>query len=171
MKRFLFAVAVVALSACTGFAEDKPATSAQPATPTTPTVIAATPAIEYAPAQPQRRGLFGRLRNRNNTATYSAPIMAAPVTVPAATPMPKPGTTPEPMPGTKPAGGTTTNGTKPGTTPTPAVVQAGGSLPPGTYTATDGTIIQIGGTQPMAQPMTQPTQSERRGLFSRLRNR
>jgi hypothetical protein len=63
------------------------------------------------------------------------------------------------MPGVKPAGATM---------PMTAVVPAGGNLPPGTYTATDGTIIQVGGTQTAMQSQSQST---RRGLFSRLRNR
>lgn len=152
MKRFMFAVAVVALSACVSLADDKPATGGdtKPATPAATATTGAT--VEYAPAQAQRRGLLARLRGRNTT-TYSAPIM----TTPAATPMPTPGgTTPTPMPGTKPASGTTTTG---------GVVQASGNLPAGRYTTTDGTIIQVGGTQPMT------TSGERRGLFSRLRSR
>jgi hypothetical protein len=63
------------------------------------------------------------------------------------------------MPTVKPASGITTG----------MVIPATGSLPPGQYTTTDGTIVQIGGVQPvMAQPMTTTT---RGGLFSRLRNR
>ena len=42
---------------------------------------------------------------------------------------------------------------------------ATGTLPAGTYTTTDGTIVQVGGVEPMPAP------TERRGLFSRLRNR
>jgi hypothetical protein len=162
MKRFLFAVAVVALSACAGLAEDKPATSGTTTAPATPVITSATPVVEYAPAQTQRRGLFGRLRNRNTTTmSYSVPLTTP--TMAPATPMPMPGTTtPQPMPGIKPAGGVSG---MPG-----MVVQATGNLPPGQYTTTDGMIIQIGGTQPMTMPMT-PTTTSRGGLFSRLRNR
>ncbi len=162
MKRFLFAAALVALGASVGAADEK---SAPPATSSAPVVIstAGSPIVESSPAQSTRRGLLGRLRNRGNntsTMTYSpaTPVMSAPT---GATPMP-PVSAPQPMPmpGTK-----TTTAPAPGT-----IVQASGSLPAGTYTTTDGTIIQIGGTQPTAQPMTD-SQSSRRGLFSRLRNR
>jgi hypothetical protein len=158
MKRFLFAVAAVALSACAAIADDTPATG----TTTVPVVTSATPVAGYAPAQTQqRRGLFGRLRSRNTTTmNYSSPTMVAPATTPAS-PMLMPGTTtPQPMPTVKPASGTMMSG---------MVVQATGDLPPGQYTTTDGTIVQIGGTQPMMTPMTTPT--TRNGLFGRLRNR
>ena len=157
MKRFLFAVAVVALSACAGLAEDKPVVVGTTPAPAAPVITTAAPVVEYAPAQTQRRGLFGRLRNRNTTTmTYSTPTAVVPAT-PAA-PMPMPGLAPQPMPSIKPAGG--------------VIIPATGSLPPGTYTATDGTIIQIGGTQPMmAQPVMSTNTTERRGLFGRLRNR
>jgi hypothetical protein len=156
MKRFLFAVAVLALAASVGSAEDQPAT---PAPNPTPVVTAGTPAYSYAPAQTQRRGLFGRLRNRNNSTTYynTTPMMTAP----AATPMPGVAPTPMPMPGVKPAGGAATG----------MVVPATGNLPPGQYTTTDGTIVQIGGTQPMMNDTTMPRTTSRTGLFSRLRNR
>ena len=181
MKRFLLAVAVVALSACVGSAEDAPApTPVAPAAPVmvgSPVVVGAAPVYQYAPApasQPARRGLFGRLRNRNNTASYTggttpmmAPMMAPPMTtVPGSTPMPSfsptPMPTPMPMPGTKPVG----------TMAPGMVVPASGNLPAGTYTATDGTIVQVGGTE-MAAPVStaMTTQSARRGLFGRLRNR
>jgi hypothetical protein len=151
MKRFFFAVAVVALSACVSLAEDKPGTGTTTPPTGTPAVIATTGPV-MVESQPTRRGLFSRLRNRNRTTYSTTPMMVTP----APTPMPTPA--PQPMPGVKPVGGTTTT---PGT-----VVQASGNLPPGTYTTTDGTIIQIGGTQQQMQ-----SQSERRGLFSRLRNR
>ncbi len=165
MKRFLFAVAAVALSAAVGVAEDQPATT--PPTPS-PVVTTASPVTGYAPTTQTttaRRGLFGRLRNRNTgTMSYSSPVMTAPATggtpVPAATPMP-PVAPPQAMPGAK-------SGAMMTTPMTGGVVQASGNLPPGTYTTTDGTIVQVGGTQPAA-PATTTTTS--RGLFSRLRNR
>lgn len=156
MKRFLFAAALVALVASVGTADEKP-TAPAPA----PVVVttAGTPVAEYTPAQTQRRGLFGRLRNRNTTTTTSAaPVMTAPAPA-GATPMP-PITAPQPMPGTK-TGATAAMG---------QIVQASGNLPAGTYTTTDGTIIQIGGTQ-MATDSSMSSQSSRRGLFSRLRSR
>jgi hypothetical protein len=170
MKRFLFAAALVALVASVGTAEEKPTAPATAA----PVVIttAGTPVVEYAPAQSTRRGLLGRLRNRNSGSTMATrpaadgtlPLMTAPVmTAPAsATPMP-PISAPQPMP---------MPGTKTTIAPAGTIIQASGELPAGTYTTTDGTIIQIGGTQPQpaAQPMTE-TQSGRRGLFGRLRNR
>lgn len=150
MKRFFFAVSVVALAACVASAEDKPATGGT--TGTTPAVTATTGTTYYQTSQPTRRGLFARLRNRNNMTYSTTPSMATP-----AQPMPTPA--PQPMPGTKPAGDTTTN--------TGMVVQASGNLPPGRYTTTDGTIIQISGTGTTTTPMT----STRTGLFSRLRMR
>jgi hypothetical protein len=160
MKRFLSAAALVALVASVGTAEEKP-TAPMPS-PAAPVVVttAGTPVAEYAPAQTQRRGLFGRLRSRNTTMTYSpaTPVMTAPIPA-GATPMP-PITAPQTMPGTK---------TSP-TATTGQIVQATGNLPVGTYTTTDGTIIQIGGTQ-MATDSSMSSQSTRRGLFSRLRNR
>jgi hypothetical protein len=157
MKRFLFAVAVVALSAVVGVADDKPLVTA-PA-PTTATVA---PVYTYEQPTTQRRGLFSRFRNRNTSNYSTAPLMTAPA-VPAATPMP-PTTTPQPMPSTKPNGSTSAPMMKSGT-----VVQASGNLPPGTYTATDGTVIQVGGTTPTMSSTS--TGSTRMGLFSRLRNR
>lgn len=142
MKRFLFAVAVAVLSATAASAEEKP-TAPPPATPAAPVVVPGTPIVEYAPAQPARRGLFARLRNRGTT-TYSGgnggtiPLATPPATITPATPMPMPGTTPTPMPPIKPTTGTTT----------------------------DGTIIQIGGT---TTPMT--TTGTRSSFLSRLRNR
>jgi hypothetical protein len=177
MKRFLFVVTVAALSACVGSAEDRPAVVA-PAAPAKPVIIdgspntivvgeatTAPPVIGYAPAQqPTRRGLFGRLRNRNTgTPVYSAPapVLTAPVTG-TATPMP-PVAAPTPMP---------MPGSRTGALPmTGAVIQASGSLPPGTYTTTDGTIVQVGGTQPVMQSTSMSSQSTRRGLFGRLRSR
>jgi hypothetical protein len=157
MKRFLFAVAVVALSACAGSAEDKPAVVTT--APATPVVGTAAPVVEYAPAQTTRRGLFGRLRNRGTTpATYSAPVMTAPA--PASTTPPV--AAPMPMPGTKTSTARPMNG---------QIVQASGNLPPGTYTTTDGTIVQIGGTQSMTSTSMSSPQPARQGLFSRLRNR
>lgn len=157
MKRFFFAVAVVALVGSVSSAEEKAIAPAP--MPATPVVVAGpTTTYQYAPAQPQRRGLFARLRARNNTTTYSYSTQPQ-MTTPA--PMPMPGTTPTPMPmpGVRPVGGAQP---MPGT-----VVPATGDLPPGRYTATDGTIIQIGGTQ----AMTTTTSNTRTGLFGRLRNR
>ena len=164
MKRFLFAIATVALFAAAGVAEDQPATT-PPATPPVPT---AAPVTSYVPATQSttaRRGLFGRLRNRNtSTMSYSSPVMTTPTTgaapMPGATPMP-PVAPPQAMPGTK-------TGAMMTTPMTGGVVQATGNLPAGTYTTTDGTIVQIGGTQPAAPANTTTTS---RGLFSRLRNR
>jgi hypothetical protein len=170
MKRFFFAAAAVALVASVGSAAEQPVT---PVTPVQPapiiTTATPTPAVEYAPAQPQRRGLLARLRNRNNS-TYNyntAPQMVVPAT-PAA-PVPMPGLAPQPMPTVKPTSG--------------MVIPATGNLPPGQYTTTDGTIIQIGGPVTgmpmigtaggpvMTAGYTEPTTttSARRGLFSRLR--
>ncbi|MCI0699742.1 MAG: hypothetical protein L0241_01480 [Planctomycetia bacterium] len=155
MKRFLFAFAVVALAAYASATAQPPVTTQ----PVPGPVIVGTPGtqvVEYAPA-PARRGLFGRFRNRNNTPTYSAPIMPGPImTAPPTTftPTPMPGVVPTPMPGR-----------------TGIVIPAESTtLPPGTYTATDGTIIQVGGTQmqPTLQPIMQPT-TQRRGLFGRMR--
>jgi hypothetical protein len=162
MKRFLFAVALAALFASAGTAEEKAAPVTTTAAPVV--ITSGTPIVETTPAQSTRRGLFGRLRNRNNsTATYSTtPVMTAPVNATTQPPISTPA--PMPMPGTK-----TTTGAV--VMPQPGeVVQASGSLPAGTYTTTDGTIIQIGGTQMEAQPTTD-TQSGRRGLFGRLRSR
>jgi hypothetical protein len=181
MKRFLFAAALVALVASVGTAEDKPATgTTTPAAPVV-TTTTGTPVVEYAPAQTQRRGLFGRLRNRNNsTMTYStSPTLTTPTT--SATPMPGIAPQPMPMPGTRTGARTMT---RPGT-----IIQATGTLPPGIYTTTDGTVIQIGGptmtppggaiqtggTQIMTDSgiiqagYTEPAQTQRRGLFGRLR--
>ena len=170
MKRFFFAAALVALVTSVGTAQETPTTPVT--TPAAPIVVttAGTPIAEYAPAQStQRRGLFGRLRNRNSgTASYSpaTPVMTAPITTPTTVTPTAPITAPQPMP---------MPGTRTGTSPTGTIIQASGNLPAGTYTTTDGTIIQIGGTSMATQPMaTQPTtetQSGRRGLFSRLRNR
>lgn len=162
MKRFLFAVAAVALSAAVGFAEDKPAAAA-PATPATPVIVGTygTPVAEYAPAAPTtaRRGLFSRFRNRNatsTTTTYSPPapltttITPGTVITPTApTPMPPVAPAPMPMPGAKPAGATLM--------PTP-----------------NGTIVMTGGTvtgEVMPATYTEPAAPARRGLFGRLRNR
>jgi hypothetical protein len=78
---------------------------------------------------------------------------------PGATPMPSIAPQPMPMPGTRNGAAMTTG----------PVVQASGNLPPGTYTATDGTIIQVGGTQGMTQTTTMSPTMTRRGLFGRLR--
>lgn len=159
MKRFLFAVAVVALSAAVSLAEDAPATA--PTTPAPGTIVTPGTTYSYGPTTTStRRGLFSRLRNRNtsNYSSYSTgPVMAVPTT--GATPMPPVVAPPRPMPGTNP----TSSNVKPG-----MVIQASGNLPPGTYTTTDGQIIQIGGTTPMT---TSNTGSTRTGLFGRLRNR
>lgn len=169
MKQFLFAAALVVLVASVGTAEEK----ATP-TPTTaaPVVITSgSPVIvESGTTQSTRRGLFGRLRNRNNSpATYtSVPAMTAPANATTQPPISTP--QPMPMPGTK-----TTTGAA--AMPQPGgIVQASGNLPAGTYTTTDGTIIQIGGpimtdSGIMTTGATEPAQSGRRGLFSRLRNR
>jgi len=170
MKRFLYAVSAAALFAAVGVADDKPVAPA-PSTPagTTDTnvITSAAPVTGYAPAAQStttRRGLFGRLRNRNtSTMSYSSPTMTSPtMSAPptGATPMP-PVAPPQAMPGTK-------SGAMMTPPMTGAVVQASGNLPAGTYTTTDGTIVQIGGTQ-MATPTT--TTAAPRGLFSRLRSR
>ena len=163
MKRFLFAVALAALFASVGTAEEKAVPVQTTAAPVV--ITSGSPVVESGTAQSTRRGLFGRLRNRNNsTSAYSpAPVTTVPTT--NVTPQP-PISTPQPMPmpGTK-----TTTGAV--VMPQPGgVVQASGNLPAGTYTTTDGTIVQIGSTQMEAQPTTD-TQSGRRGLFGRLRSR
>ncbi len=94
MKRFLFAVAAVALVASVGSAEEKPATT-PPATSTP--AIAGAPVVESTPA---RRGLFSRLRHRSTHAT-------GPVITPSPVPMPVV-PAPKPMPSTKPTTGATT---------------------------------------------------------------
>jgi hypothetical protein len=188
MKRFLFAVVVAAL--CASAAPAQPVIVGGPPAPA-PVIVgtAGTPVVEYAPAAPARRGLLWRLRNRNNTTTYSAPVMTAPSVIapaPALTPMP--GTiVPAPMPAIRPNGASyytpdggivLAGGIAPGT-----VVQAGGPMPCGspcatpcatpcaspcppapygTVMAADSMVIPAGYTEPA--PM-------RRGLIGRLRNR
>lgn len=174
MKKFVFAVAVVALYAAAGEAQDQPATPVTPVVPSTP-VVTTGPVMQYGSPTVARRGLFGRLRNRNSSmmAYPSAPVMTAPVlgTPPMGTITPP--LAPMPMPGTR-TGGVVV--------PANMVVSSGG-LPPGIYTATDGTVIQIGGTTPMTNgtvvpasgytPMSMQTQTQtsRRGLLGRIRNR
>ena len=146
MKPFLFAAALVAASASVGFADATPAASA----PATPVIVGTvgTPVVESAPAAPARRGLFGRLRNRNtSTMSYSATAvpMTSAVPMPSA-PTPMPPAAPQPMPTIRPTGGATV---------TP-----------------DG-IVLIGGTASgatMTAGYTEPKPA-RRGLFGRLRNR
>jgi hypothetical protein len=152
MKRFLFAVAVVALSAAAALADGQPTPGTPvPATP----IVSAAPVVSATPVQPARRGLFARLRNRNTMTYSSAPVMTTPTM--GATPMP-PVAQPMPMPGTR--NGAATTG---------PVVQATGSLPPGTYTTTDGSTVQVGGTQGMMQSTSMSPTRVRRGLFGRLR--
>ena len=147
MKRFLFAVAVVALAASAGGAEDKPA--ATPPATATPVVVGTpgTPVVEYGSvttASP-RRGLFARLRNRGTSSTYTTgPVTTVPTT--GATPMP-PATPPAPMP----MPGKTSATPMPGTT---GVVMASGT--------DSGTVMTASYSEPAKQ---------RRGLFGRLRNR
>lgn len=166
MKSYLLAVAVAALSASVVMAEDKPATSTPPTT-SAPVVVGSTGTtyVEYVPVQSTRRGLFARLRNRTNRMTYTTvPMMVTAPSSPA--PMPTPAPQPMPMPGTK------TDNTV-STPKTTTVVPATGNLPPGIYTTTDGTVIQIGGTT-TGSVMTagyMETTPARRGFFSRLRNR
>ncbi len=154
MTRFLFAVPVLALTAAISFA-DTPASSGTTTAPTTVTTVAST--YSYSTTRPARRGLFSRLRNRNTTTYSSAPLMVSPATPPQ-TPAP----TPAPLPAVKPVSGKMMPMSG-------QVVQATGNLPPGTYTTTDGMVVQVGGKQTM-QPQSQ-SQTTRRGLFSRLRNR
>ena len=171
MKRFLFAVALAALFASVGTAEEKAVPVPTTAAPVV--ITSGTPVVETTPAQSTRRGLFGRLRNRNSSTTsYTpAPVMTAPMTVTPQPPISTP--QPMPMPGTK-----TTTGAV--VMPQPGgVVQASGNLPAGTYTTTDGTVVQVAGpimtdsgimTAGSVEP-AQSTQSGRRGLFGRLRSR
>jgi hypothetical protein len=182
MRQFLFAASLVAVSAGGVSAEDAPApTPVAPPAMSGPTIMAA-PVTEYAPmAQPARRGLFARLRNRN-AMTYSGAAMPMTMTGPTGTPTmmtgptgtptPMPPVAPTPMPGAK-SGGTTMM--MPG-----MVIPAGGSMavpatgnvPAGIYTTTDGTVVRVGGTEmspAMSSPMTGST--TRGGLFGRLRNR
>jgi hypothetical protein len=158
MKRFLFAVAVVALSAAAALADGQPPTGMP--TPAAP-IITAAPVVTTGPVQPARRGLFARLRNRNTMTYSSAPVMTAPTMGGSAAPMPSiaPQPQPMPMPGTR-------NGAAMMTGP---VVQASGNLPPGTYTTADGSTIQVGGTQGMMQTTSMAPTRVRRGLFGRLR--
>lgn len=149
MNRFLFAVAVVVLFAGVSYSEDQPAVTPM-APPPVPVVTPSTPTYTSTTSTTTRRGLFSRLRNRNTMTYSSAPLlMSSPM--PAA-PMPST-VAPQPMPSSKPTGSAPMTGT---------VVQASGSLPPGTYTTTDGMVVQVGGTE---------MQTSRRGLMSRLRMR
>jgi hypothetical protein len=155
MKQFFFAVALVALTASVGFSDDAPAPT--PVTSgATPVVMGSTSPTYTMPAQPMRRGLFARLRSRNNRMmSSSTPMMTT--TPMSATPMPG-APTPMPMPSVKTAGTPTTMAMPMSGT----VVQATGNLPAGMYTTTDGTVVQVGGT------MTRPA---RLGLLARLRSR
>jgi hypothetical protein len=184
MKRFLFAAALVALVASVGTAEQPATITTAPAAPVVVTT-AGTPVAEYAPAQTQRRGLFGRLRNRNTgTMNYSTP--APVITTPTTGAAPMPGIiAPQPMP--MPGSRTSTSRYMPMTMPGTTIAQATGNLPPGIYTTTDGTVIQVGGSQMMptsgimtaggTQMMTNgtimpagytvPAQTQPRGLFGR----
>ncbi len=170
MTKFLFAVAAVALIASAGVAEEKPVV-VQPVTPT-PVVVGTpgTPVVEYAPATPARRGLFGRLRNRNaGTTTMSGPattvVTPGTVIAPAPIPMP-PVAAPQPMPSpvVKPISGVVVPGTA-------GIVVAGGpATVPGTVVVAGGmmdtnVLMPVGYTEPVQ------SKSERRGLFGRLRNR
>ncbi len=150
MKRFLFAVAVVALAASVGGAEDKPA--ATPPATATPVVAGtpSTPVVEYGSvttASP-RRGLFARLRNRGTTTYTTGPVTTVPAT--SATPMPST-TPPAPMP--MPGAGKTSAAPMPSTKDAKVVVASG----------TDSGAV-------MMASYSEPTK-QRRGLFARLRNR
>ncbi len=155
MKRFLFAVAVVALFAAVGGAADVPTAPA----PTPVAVTSATP-VEMVPATtaaPARRGLFSRLRNRNaGTTSYSTPATTtttvAPSTVTPATPMPTVAP-PQAMPGAKPVGGMV------------APVAAEGVMVAG------GMMSTMGDASPVMMASATTPAPARRGLFSRLRNR
>lgn len=147
MKKFLFAAALACLFASVGTAEEKAVVASAPVTVAAPVMVSSVPAMEATSAQTQRRGLFGRLRNRNSTPTMTttAPTtIAAPVmTAPTAMAMPMPAATvATPMP--KPTA-------------------------PSDVVAASGTV--------MAEPVvttaayTEPAQTQRRGLFGRLRNR
>ncbi|MCS6864594.1 MAG: hypothetical protein RMJ56_15730 [Gemmataceae bacterium] len=164
MKRYLFAVAVAVLAVGVVGAEDKPATPAP--TTSAPVMMGTTGTmyVEYVPVQSTRRGLFARLRNRSNRVTYTTMPMVTMPTSPA--PMPTPAPQPMPMPGTK----SDNTVSMPKTT---TVVPATGNLPPGIYTTTDGTVVQIGGTTSGGVMTATYTESTpvRRGFFGRLRNR
>jgi hypothetical protein len=160
----LFAVAVAALCASAATAADPPATSGTPPTTAAPVILGTpgTPVVEYAPAVPARRGLFGRLRNRNNATPYSTPVMTAPTTG-TITPAPTPAPAPAPMPGAVPAPlPVRPNGSSyymPG--PSGTIILTSGTTPTGTMTATEMMVMTTEYTEP----------ARRRGLFSRLRNR
>lgn len=157
MKRFLFAVAAVALVASVGSAQQSPVVI--PPTTATPVVVGTpgTPVIEYGPtttASP-RRGLFGRLRTRGTPATTvgnggTIPLNTTPGTVispmpvvPVPMPMPMPGTT------TKPVGAMTMPATR-------ATMRSGIMVVGGT-TMDGGVVTTAGYSEPAA----------RRGLFGR----
>jgi len=149
MKRFLFAAALVALFASVGAAEEKPvAVATTPVTAASPVMVTSVPMVESVPAQSTRRGLFGRLRNRNSGTTMPA---APAMTMTAATPMPVM-SAPAPM---------LMPGTKTGAMAMPEVPS--GIIVVGGTTAVEGTVT------PAAY--TEPTTTTRRGLFGRLRNR
>ena len=103
MMRFMFAVAVAALIAATGRTGETPVGAPLP---TTPLVIGAA-TDERVAAAPARRGLFGRLRNRNAAPTARpAPLVTTPGTIitapPVLAPTPMPPVAPQQMPTAKP---------------------------------------------------------------------
>ncbi len=102
MKRFLFAVAAVALIASVGSAEDKPATT-PPATATPAVVGTPGKVISATTTTTHRRGLFSRLRNRGATVVVPAPVVPAPTPMPGTKTTPSTKTTPN---GIIAAGGT-----------------------------------------------------------------
>lgn len=145
MKTFLFAAALVSLFASAGAAEEKVVVASAPVTVAAPVMVSSAPTMEATPAQTPRRGLFGRLRNRNSTpavTTTALPTVSAPVmTAPAPMAMPS-ATVATPMPAP--------------TAPSDVVVVSG--------TVMAEPVVTTAG-------YTEPTTTTRRGLFGRLRNR
>mgnify|MGYP000089840176 CR=1 FL=1 len=151
MSRFLFALAVGVAFASTSTAEDKPAATAPSPTP----VVTAAPVMTYSTGTTStaRRGLFGRLRNRNASTVMSSPVTSGTIVTPAAgVPTPMPAITPK-----------TTGGA--GVVGNPVVV-AGGTVVPASGTMVPGTTVV-----PASAMTSAPTTTKRMGVFARLRAR
>lgn len=159
MKRFIFAVAAVALVASAGSAQETP--PASPPVTAAPVVIgSAGPVVEATPVTtaPARRGLFGRLRGRSSTTT-AMPVTSGTVVTPGTVITPATPTAPVPMPMPMPG----TKGTMVTPTAPNGVVVAGGTVTSGT-----GDVLMPAMATATATTTAMPA---RRGLFGRLRNR
>lgn len=168
MKRFGLALAVGVLAVSAAPAQ-QPATAPQSG----PTITTGTPVVgsgtivqgDVITTAPARRGLFGRMRNRN---TSSAPVITSYPTTTPGTVIPMPATTtapntsiPNPMPSTAPTPRTTGGGTS-GIITTGDVVQASGT------TVVTGEGVTTTG---YAVPSTTTTTQSRRGIIARMRAR